>query len=97
MTAEELIIKSLENAVLAKENSFWSDLIKIGLPILGTVIGAFLGYSASKNQTDKAFEAQIKTALLARNTELDTQFLNAKLEHFINVQNLIDEFGKYCS
>jgi len=101
MTAEELIIKAIEKTVITKDISIIDDLIKIGLPILGTVIGTLLGYKASMRQTEKNFEAQIKTAVLTRNTDLDSRFLENKLKHFIEAQNLIDQFintiSDYCA
>lgn len=92
MTPEELIVKALEKAVTSGQSGVTSDLIKIGLPILGTVIGAYLGYIASRKQAEKNFEAQIKTAVLARTTDLDSRFLEIKLEHFMEMQTLIDQF-----
>jgi hypothetical protein len=101
MTPEELIIKALENAVVSKETDIINDLIKIGLPILGTVIGGLLGYRATKHQADKNFEAQMETASLARSTELDLQVLEAKIQYFLQSQELIDQFtnivADYCA
>lgn len=101
MTPEELIIKALENVVMAKKDNDLTELLKIALPILGTLIAAFLGFRATLKQTERNFAAQIKTALLSRNTELDAQFLEIKLKHYMEVQDLIDQFANivtdYCA
>lgn len=101
MTPEELIIKALENAVMAKKDNELTEILTIALPILGTLVAAFLGFRATLKQTERNVAAQIKTALLSRNTELDAQFLGIKLKHYMEVQHLIDQFANividYCA
>ncbi|WP_372374040.1 hypothetical protein ACDI10_07485 [Vreelandella venusta] len=102
MEALEFCQVLLEKALTIKETAWWnSDAVKILFPVLGTVAGAVIGYFSMRKQTERNFDAQIKTAVLSRGTELDIQFLNKKLMHFMEVQNLIDQFASivadYCA
>lgn len=97
MEPMEIVIKLAEQALKHKEPDYWGDAIKIGLPIIGTVIGGVLGYFSSKNLATKNYEAQIKAALVGRSTELDSRLLETKLIKFEESQNLIDLFVNYVT
>jgi hypothetical protein len=70
-------------------------------PLLITLGVAWIGFRATIKQSERNFEAQIKTALLSRNTEIDNKLLEMKLTQFIEAQVLIDQFcnciSDYCA
>jgi len=93
----EIVIKLAEQALKKKEPDYWGDLIKIGLPIVGTIIGGVIGYFSTRKLAEKNYEAQIKAALVSRSTELDARLLETKLAKFEELQNLIDLFVNYVA
>lgn len=101
MSPEELIIKALEKAVIPEQKNNLIEVAKQVLPLLITLAVAWLGFKATLKQAEKSFDAQLKTALISRNTELDKQFIEMKLSHFMEAQNSIEQFNNtfsdYCA
>ncbi|AZZ90700.1 hypothetical protein EUZ85_08230 [Hahella sp. KA22] len=62
MTESEIVLKLAEQALKAKEPDFVGDLIKIGLPILGTIVGGLIGLFASKLTAEFNSKTQVELA-----------------------------------
>jgi len=101
MTENEIVLKLAEQALKANESDVVGDLIKIGFPIIGTIIGGLIGFFASKLTAQVNSKTQIELASLQRITELEKELMikrNLRLEELISclddfIQNVMD----YCT
>lgn len=101
MSPEELIIKALQKAVIPEEKNIYIELVKQVFPMIITLAAAYLGFKATLKQAERNFDAQLKAALISRNTELDKRFVELKLSHFMEAQSSIEQFNNifsdYCA
>tara|TARA_R110001583_G_scaffold129777_1_gene281644 strand:- start:1896 stop:2567 length:672 start_codon:yes stop_codon:yes gene_type:complete len=78
MDNSELLIKLAEEVLRSKEADHIGDAIKIGLPIIGTIIGGLIGYLGSKLASEVSHKTQTSIAELSRKTEIEKDFINRR-------------------
>jgi len=101
MNESEIVLKLAEQAIKAKEPDYLGDLIKIGLPIIGTVIGGVIGFFATRKAAELNHDTQIKIASLGRATELEKEFYTRRIVRLDELVNCLDDFNQcvidYCT
>ncbi len=98
MTENEIVLKLAEQALKAHESDIVGDLVKIGFPILGTIVGGLIGFFAAKLTAEVNSKTQIDLASLQRITELEKELMikrDLRLEELISclddfIQNVMD-------
>ncbi|MEN7343356.1 MAG: hypothetical protein AAAFM81_10455 [Pseudomonadota bacterium] len=101
MNETEIVLKLAQQAVEAKEPDYIGDLIKIGLPIIGTLIGGVIGYLATRKAAELNHDTQIQIAAISHNAELEKAFYEKRLVRLERLVTHLDSFNQrtiaYCT
>jgi hypothetical protein len=97
MDQNAVILELLRQALAPKPPDHLGDLIKIGLPLLGAVIGGLIGFFSARRAAEIDRLAQVEVASQNRRTELKKELGARRALRFEDVLSKLDTFSQGLS
>ena len=94
MDEKAALLELLKQALAAKSPDHLGDLIKIGLPLLGAIVAAFIGLFSAKRTAEINQTTQLEVAKATRKTELQKELGNRRSLRFDDLTSKIDTFSQ---
>ena len=97
MDPNAAILELLRQALAPKPPDHLGDLIKIGLPLLGAILGGLIGFLATWRAAEVNRQAQKDVASTNRSTELKKEFGARRALRFEDLLSKLDLFSQRLS
>jgi len=97
MTENEIAIKIAELVLKSKEPDHLGDAIKIGVPLIGAIVLAIIGYLSAKKTAEIEKDAQLGVADKNHQSELVVSYEERRAENYSQTIENLDAFAKSLS
>lgn len=97
MDQNAAILELLRQALAPKPPDYIGDLIKIGLPLLGTILGGIIGFVSASKAAALNRQAQIEVATTNQRTELRKELGARRAIRFEDILSKLDHFSQCLS
>ncbi len=94
MNENEIVIKIAELLLEAKKPDYLGDLIKIGLPLVGTILIAWIGYFTATRTAKTQKDTQLEIAGKNHESELIREYELRRAARYTSLIDKLDSFAK---
>lgn len=97
MDPNAAILELLRQALAPKPPDHFGDLIKIGLPLLGAIVGGLIGFVSAWRAAEISRQAQIEVAKQNRSADLKKELGARRALRFEDLLSKMDSFSQRLS